>query len=136
MESSNKAINVLIVDDDPSFCSSLADVLNAMGYEAVAEIDPRNVLETLRDGKLDIVLVDLMMPYISGLELIPLIRQAHPSLPIIVVSANRTDINTVMAKQCGASEVMTKPVDFEFLEMHLLRACHIEDTRPRQRQCP
>lgn len=129
MKNLDKVIKVLIVDDDFGFCSSLADVLDAMGYNVLAETDAREVLGILSHAQFDVVLVDLAMAPLGGLELIRLIREAHPNLPIIVVSANRTASDTAMAKRCGASEFLDKPVDFQFLEMHLLRACKVEEAR-------
>lgn len=129
MKGLDKAIRVLIVDDDVAFCSSLADVLNFMGYEALTMNDSRAVPGILKHAEFDVILVDLLMPHLGGLELIRLIRQDHPNLPIIVVSAYGTAADTAVAISCGASDFMTKPIDIPFLEVRLQRACEIENAR-------
>jgi two-component system cell cycle response regulator len=129
MENLDKVIRVLVVDDDVAFCSSFADVLNAMGYEVLTANDPRDVPGILSHAEVDVVLVDLRMPHLGGLELIRIIRQDRPNLPIIVVSANGTAADTAVAMSCGASDFMTKPVDIPFLEVRMQRACEIENAR-------
>ena len=129
MTDPDKVIKVLIVDDDLGFCTSLADLLSAMGYEVMAETDSRNVLATLREVEIDAALIDLVMPHLSGLDLIRLIRQARFNLPIIIISANGTASDTATAIRCGASDFLTKPIDVPFLRLRLEQACEIERAR-------
>ena len=103
---------VLIVDDDPSFLSFLAEILKPWGLEIVTLSEPERFWEVLAVSLPDLILLDLEMPQISGLELCQVVRQDSEwgDLPILVVTA-RTDTESLQkAFEVGADDFINKPV--------------------------
>lgn len=77
---------VLVVDDDESVCTATKIVLEASGFEAVAVTDGKSALEAMRSRQFDVVIVDLFMPGMNGLDVASAIRKATPHIPIVAVS--------------------------------------------------
>ena len=113
-------MRVLVVDDDPSIRSLLCEQLSMVGEEASAASDAAEALGRLALAPVDVVISDVMMPGMSGWELLAAIRSSaqHSTLPVVLVSARdgRDDVRTGYER--GASAVLSKPYDFD--ELHLL----------------
>jgi two-component system cell cycle response regulator len=120
---------VLVVDDEVAICDVLAAMLRHYGYQVVTETDPSRVMDLLRDGDFDILLLDLVMPGMDGLELIEKIRRHTTTLPILVVTGYGGADTTVEAMRRGATDFVTKPVDSSFLELRMRRAFDLEHAR-------
>jgi len=103
---------LLIVDDDP-FIRQLMRNLFADGYEVVLAGNGREALDTLAGGPFDAVLLDIMMPVVSGLDVLETIRStpALADLPVILMSARAGGPDIVKGLQLGANDYVTKPVD-------------------------
>lgn len=121
--------SLLIVDDDEAVCGVLAVMLTDLGYEVVTETDGRKALDILREGEFDVILLDIMMPDVSGLELIDQIRDHLGVLPILVVTAYGSAELTVDAMRRGATDFITKPVDAALLDLRIRGAFDLEQTR-------
>ncbi len=121
--------HLLIVDDDETVCDVMSAMLKNLGYEVVAETDARNVLSILRGGEFDVVLVDIVMPDLNGLDLIDQIREHWNVLPILVVTAYGSAELTVDAMRRGATDFVTKPVDAALIDLRIRRAFDLEQTR-------
>lgn len=99
---------VLVVEDESSYSEALSYVLNKEGFDvAIAETGPDAISEFERSGA-DIVLLDLMLPGLSGTEVCRRIRQTS-SVPIIMVSAKDTEVDKVVGLELGADDYVTKP---------------------------
>jgi two-component system response regulator RegX3 len=99
---------VLIVEDEASYSEALSYVLRKEGYDvAVAETGP-DALTTFERGGADIILLDLMLPGLSGTEVCRTIRQTS-AVPIIMVSAKDTEVDKVVGLELGADDYVTKP---------------------------
>jgi two-component system response regulator RegX3 len=99
---------VLVVEDETSYSEALSYVLRKEGFDvAVAETGPDAVAEFERAGA-DIILLDLMLPGLSGTEVCRHIRQTS-SVPIIMVSAKDTEVDKVVGLELGADDYVTKP---------------------------
>jgi two-component system response regulator RegX3 len=99
---------VLVVEDETSYSEALSYVLRKEGFEvAIAETGPDALTEFDRNGA-DIVLLDLMLPGLSGTEVCRTIRQTS-SVPIIMVSAKDTEVDKVVGLELGADDYVTKP---------------------------
>jgi two-component system response regulator RegX3 len=99
---------VLVVEDEASYSEALSYVLRKEGFDvAVAETGPDAVAEFERAGA-DIILLDLMLPDLSGTEVCRQIRQTS-SVPIIMVSAKDTEVDKVVGLELGADDYVTKP---------------------------
>lgn len=101
---------VLVVDDEPSVVELLLDCLSLGGYDRVGVTAPREALELLRTQRFDVMICDLMMPGMSGIELMVKARLEAPEMAILAVTAV-TDIETaVRAMRLGAYDYLEKPV--------------------------
>ena len=105
---------LLIVDDIADNRIILARRLVRRGFEVVEAPGGRAALELIAKQPFDLVLLDIMMPDMDGIEVLKTIRESHsPStLPVIMVTANGQSADTVTALTLGANDYVTKPVDF------------------------
>ena len=121
--------NILLVDDDRAFCDVLQVLLGEMGYEVVTETDGRNTLKLLKDGEFDVLLLDLLMPAVGGLDLLAEVRQHFSILPIVVVTGHDSAETTIAAMRGGATDFVSKPVDEKLLDLRIRRAFDLEQAR-------
>jgi len=125
---------VLIVDDDTSMCELLADGLVQHGYEARWNANPHEALAQLAEHAFDVVLTDINMRDMNGLELCQKATEAHPELPVIVITAFGSMETAVQAIRAGAYDFITKPFDIDVVAIAIERAVkHSVLTREVQR---
>src|SRR4051812_17173866 len=105
---------LLVVDDDALNRDMLLRRLERKGYQVIASPDGRSALELVEQRPFDLVLLDVMMPGLSGLEVLGILRQKHAAtvLPVIMVTARDQSEDIVEALQLGANDYVTKPLDF------------------------
>ena len=118
---------ILVVDDDPDIVLMLTDRLEALGYATLAAGDGQRALELLESEEPGLVLLDLEMPRMTGLEVLEqLARQEHAILanrpPIIVMTAYGTIQSAVEAMKYGAADFLTKPLDIDHLTLRIQKA--------------
>ncbi len=99
---------VLLAEDDESFVDALVVGLAREGFEVVVARDGNEALRLFASAEPDLVLLDLMLPRLSGIDVCRSIR-AHSSVPIIMVTAKGTEIDTVVGLEVGADDYVTKP---------------------------
>ena len=104
-----------IVDDDASFQKSLAQLLQALGYEVVRYASAEQLLETPPDARLGCILLDVRMPGLSGPDLQDRLTQLGSSLPIIFLSGHGTVQTSVRVIKAGAEDFLLKPIAKEEL---------------------
>jgi two-component system NtrC family response regulator len=112
---------VLVVDDEESQRSVLAGFLRKRGLQVSAAATAAEALEIARGSVLDLVLTDLRMPGMTGVELLEALRRQVPDLPVIVMTAFGTVANAVDAMKKGAADYLTKPIDLDELEVLVTR---------------
>lgn len=114
---------ILIVDDEPSYLELLKGMLEQEGYVDVqTEQIPTNVPSILYDQTIDLILLDIYMPEMNGIDLLEIIARDFPKIPVIVVTAvDDTDI-AMQAVKLGAYEFITKPPDTNRLFLSIERA--------------
>ena len=103
---------ILIIDDDVSIRHMLARVLVGEGYEVVSAANGEGGLKIVEKGGVDLVLLDLKMPGMSGQDALKLLRAECPELPVIIISAFSRQ---QFAGLAGASALLQKPLDFPML---------------------
>ena len=99
---------VLIVEDEPSFVEALQVSLGAEGFEVDAATDGKAGLEHFRKTRPDVILLDLMLPALPGLDVLRAVRR-ESDVPVIVVSAKGAEADIVSALELGADDYVTKP---------------------------
>jgi DNA-binding NtrC family response regulator len=112
---------VLIVDDEPGVRESLRMVLKD-GYETTAAASGKEALDALQASPFDVVLLDIVMPGMDGLQLLEEIRGRRSSIPVVMLTATKTVKTAVGAMKLGAFDYVTKPFDVDELRMILDRA--------------
>jgi len=112
------ARSILIVEDEPTLRETLAESLEAEGFEVAQAGDGRRALERFRADKPDLILLDLMLPELSGLEVARLIR-AESRVPIIMLTARDSEIDKVVGLELGADDYVTKPFSMRELSARL-----------------
>lgn len=117
-----KKKTILVVDDDNAHRTMLKTLLRGWGYEAVEAGDGESALSIARENPFDLVLMDVRMVKMSGLEALPEIKAFNPVLPIIIMTAWASVETAVEALKKGAYDYLTKPLDFDELRMTLARA--------------
>jgi two-component system KDP operon response regulator KdpE len=108
------AVRILVVDDEPNILATVAPLLRGRGYEVVSAMSGRAALDTFDREKPDLLLLDLGLPDISGIDVCRQIRQTS-STPILVLSARGAEGDKVKALDAGADDYVTKPFGAEEL---------------------
>ena len=108
---------ILVVDDDESLRWVTQAQLQQSGYEATAAASGREALDRMREDPPDLVITDLMMPGMSGLELLKRIRAEYPEVIVIMVTAFGAVDTAVEAMKAGAYDYLTKPVNVDELRL-------------------
>jgi DNA-binding NtrC family response regulator len=121
---------ILIVDDDPGQRSLLDSFLRSQKFETVLADSGRLALETLRAGKFDMMISDVRMPGLTGLETLRLARKEHSTLPILLVTAFTDVRDAVAAMRDGAVNYLSKPIDLDELLANVRQAIGISQTAP------
>jgi DNA-binding response OmpR family regulator len=102
------ARTILVVDDEPTQREMLAEALEAEGFTIVTAADGRAALLKFRETKPDLVLLDLMLPEMSGIEVCRIIR-AESGVPILMLTAKNSELDKVVGLELGADDYVTKP---------------------------
>lgn len=114
--------SVLIIDDERLFRTLVADHLAKEGYRVLAAASGEEGLKTLGGEPVHVVLLDLVMPGLDGMEVLRRIKRDRPELPVIMVTGYRTPERAINAVKDGAFDVVSKPVNLEELTRMVGRA--------------
>lgn len=114
---------ILIVDDESSYLELMKDFLNQEGYaNIITESNPLNVISLLDRTDIDLILLDIFMPEMNGLELLEKIYAVYPNIPVVVITAVHEVQIALKAIKLGAYEFITKPPDTDRLLLTIRRA--------------
>jgi len=113
---------VLIVDDEKNYPPILSAILEEEGYETLTANNGITALEIVRNSDIDLVLTDMKMPLMDGIELLERIKLTDPDLPVIMMTAHGTVEKAVEAMQKGAYNYILKPFDNERLVIYVKKA--------------
>lgn len=125
MEAANrltKQARILIVDDEPSTRAVLRQLLDDQGFAVRCASDGQSAFEQASDFDPDVVLTDLDMPRLDGIQLCERLREADPDLPVILVTAHDDARSILRGLRAGVDEYLTKPLDFDHVLFSLRRA--------------
>jgi two-component system NtrC family response regulator len=113
---------ILIVDDEKNYLLVLSAVLEEEGYEVLTAQSGPDALETLKSSDIDLVLTDMKMPGMDGIELLERVKAHDADLPVIMMTAHGTVDKAVEAMQKGAYSYILKPFDNERLVLYVRKA--------------
>jgi CheY-like chemotaxis protein len=112
----NSEFNILLIDDEPAVRTSFERFLQGEGYNVTTASDARAGMQLLKQQKVHLIITDIMMPEMDGLELLMELKKQHKEIPVIVFSGGmkQQPISFLpMAKKFGASRIFDKPVNFD-----------------------
>jgi len=119
---------MLIVEDDPALLRGLTDAFGAAGFELRVACDGDSAVNMATEQRPDIVLLDVMLPGFNGFEVCEILRDAHPDLPILIVSARGGEADIVRGLELGADDYITKP--FSIAELRARVGTALRRSRP------
>jgi DNA-binding response OmpR family regulator len=101
--------SVLLAEDDPAISEPLARALRREGYDVDVASDGPETLEAAKNGGIDLIVLDIGLPRIDGLEVCRRIRSAGQSIPVLILTARADEVDTVIGLDAGADDYVTKP---------------------------
>lgn len=122
---------ILIVDDKKNICRVLSAILEAENYMVASANDPLKAIEKAKEFKPDLIISDIKMPEINGLEFYKLLLKNNLDLKIIFMTAFGSIPMAVEAIKMGASEFLTKPIDYEELKLKIYSLLFKENNKPK-----
>lgn len=126
---------ILIVDDEPNIREVLRGMLEAQNYHVLEDANGRDAVETLASERIHTVLADLKMPKMDGLALLEHVKEHHPAVPVIIITAHGTVHTAVEAMKKGAFDYITKPFDNTTLLLTLKKAINTESFYSKEFSC-
>ena len=109
--SKNRPVKVLVVDDDRIVLRAVSEILQREGYQVVAIDDAVEGLAASKDPAIDVAVLDIKMPNLSGLDLLKAVKQSRPDVEVIMMTAFGTVETAVAAVKAGAYDYLTKPFE-------------------------
>jgi DNA-binding response OmpR family regulator len=104
---------ILVVDDDPGMLDTLMDVLSATGYETSVAASGNAALEMAQTGRFDLVLMDVQMPGLNGVQVLHALRVLDPTIVVIMMTAYTGDELVAESQRTTGFSVLSKPLDLD-----------------------
>lgn len=128
------ANKIMIVDNEEGLCRMMAAVLQDEGYAVRTFTDPLEAVELFRPGTWDLVISDIKMPGIDGLEVLQRIKAAEPTIPVIMITAFATVEMSIQALRQGAYDMLTKPFEPDELLFRVRNALNHNQLKTENQQ--
>ncbi|MBL8921621.1 MAG: sigma-54-dependent Fis family transcriptional regulator [Myxococcaceae bacterium] len=129
-----KKARVLVVDDDRIVLRAASEILSREGYSVVAMDDAVEGLSAAKDPTIDVAVLDIKMPNLSGMDLLKAFKQSRPEIEVIMMTAFATVETAVEAVKAGAYDYLTKPFEsIDVLSLAVARAAEKKSLRDRTR---
>jgi len=112
---SNNETVILLVEDEENLHEALKLNLELEGYQVVSAMDGMQAVKALQNQYFDLMILDIMLPEMDGIEVLETIRIQNNELPVLILSAKNTSADRVMGLKKGADDYLTKPFNLEEL---------------------
>jgi DNA-binding NtrC family response regulator len=106
---------ILIVDDETELCNSLSEILAQEGYRTLFTSEPRETASILARTPVDLIILDIRMPGIGGIDLLRMVRKTNPNIKVIILTGHPSIENAVLSMKYGATNFYEKPPDLKKL---------------------
>ena len=106
-------VSILIVDDDAGMCETLFDIMEDKGYRTVIALDGYEAIQKVKEMDFDVILMDIKMPGMDGVETFKEIKKIHPETAVVMMTAYAVEDLIKEALHEGAYDVLYKPLDIE-----------------------
>ncbi len=116
-----KKLNIVVVDDEERAVEGLVELLKLDGFTVTGYSQPARVLDHLRREPVDLLLTDLKMPEMDGIELLQRVRTLDPAISVIMITGQGTVNDAVTAMKAGADDYLVKPINIDELEITIAR---------------
>jgi DNA-binding NtrC family response regulator len=121
---------ILIVDDDLQICETLAEILSDEGFEVEYVLSGEEALQKIDSERYDVVITDLLMPKVDGMEILTHVKRVKPKTQVIMITAFATIENAVEAMKRGASDYIAKPFKINEIQSSIKRV--LEEAKFRE----
>jgi two-component system alkaline phosphatase synthesis response regulator PhoP len=125
---------ILIVEDEPNMVAGLRDNFEYEGYEVFTAADGQEGLAKALKTSPDLIVLDVMMPKMSGLEVCKQLKAKRPSIPIIMLTARSQEVDKVVGLELGADDYVTKPFSIRELLARVKAVLRRSQTLPREQE--
>jgi len=115
-------IKILLVDDEKEFVETLSERIRMRDHKSDVALDGEEALKLMDDDLPDVVVLDLKMPGIDGMEVLRRIRKAYPNVQVIMLTGHGSDKDEKEARKLGAFEYLQKPVEIDTLMKKIKKA--------------
>ena len=129
LKNKKRAKKVMVVDDESAVCSMLAKFLTKKGYNPITALSGQEAIEKVKGQRPQIILLDIKMPGMDGIETLQKIREIDKNVGIIMITAVKNDEVGRKCMRMGAYDYVTKPLGLDYLEDVL--AVKLLDFRPK-----
>jgi len=117
-----KDVKVLVVDDEVAFANTLAQRLKMRDMEVGTAYDGEQALSKLREKTPDVIILDLKMPGMHGMDVLKEIKRGYPHIQVILLTGHGTDRDEEEARRLGGFDFLNKPADIDHLERKIRKA--------------
>jgi DNA-binding response OmpR family regulator len=131
---SQKPTTILVVEDEPNMVNGLRDNFEYEGYNVLTAMDGVEGLERALNDSPDVIVLDVMMPKMSGLEVCKQLRAKRPSIPIIMLTARGQEVDKVVGLELGADDYVTKPFSIRELLARVKAVLRRSQALPKEQE--
>lgn len=125
------APRVLLVDDEEAFARNTAKLLTRRGCDVSVSNDGESALRAIDQSSFDVLVLDMKMPGMDGIEVLKRVEKTQPSLQVIILTGHATMESAIVGLRHGAFDYTTKPIDIEDLTKRIFQAFERKQARER-----
>ena len=126
--------NILIVDDSVSSANKLTEILEAQGYLVAVAASAEDAIPVFEKQEFDLIITELMLPGISGLNMMKVMKDKRPDCDVVIISSNASSFNTLKALRQGAYDYIVKPIDDETVLYNVIERALEKQEQWRKKQ--